>query len=78
MEVYRYGDDAFYNRGVHDIVRFRESFTKNINKQKYEIMKWPTLQGRLVKLNQNDIKLNESVSVILSKINRNNLRCLEN
>ena len=48
-----------------------------VNKQKYEIMKWPTLQGSLVELNQKDIELNKSVSVILSKINLNNLGVLK-
>lgn len=41
MEVLVFGGDAFYTEGAHDIVRFTKNFTKNINKQKYDIMKWP-------------------------------------
>ena len=77
MEVYAFGDDAFYREGVHDSVRFRKNVTKNCNKQKYDIMKWPALQGKVVELNESDIGLHEAVSVTLTKINQQNLGSLK-
>ena len=77
MEVYAFGDDATYHPGVHDIVRFTKDFNKNINKQKYEIIKWPKLQGRIMELNENEIDLHEPVSVTLNNITERNIGSLK-
>ena len=61
LEVYAFGDDAFYKEGTHDSIRFTRDVSKNINKQKFEIMKWPILQGKIVELEKNFIDLHESV-----------------
>ena len=77
LEVYAFGDDAFYKEGTHDSIRFTRDVSKNINKQKFEIMKWPILQGKIVELEKNFIDLHESVSIVLNKINDQNIGILK-
>uniref|UniRef100_A0A7M5XIE2 Uncharacterized protein n=1 Tax=Clytia hemisphaerica TaxID=252671 RepID=A0A7M5XIE2_9CNID len=47
LEIYAFGDDSSYVEGVHDAIRLKKDLTKNINKQKFEIIKWPRLVGQL-------------------------------
>lgn len=73
MEVYAYGDDAFYREGTHNSIRFKQDVSKNINKQKFDIMKWPIVQGKIVELDANVIDSHEFVSIVLNKINDQNI-----
>ena len=74
MQVVTSGEDAF-NPG-RDNVTFKTNLTKNINKQKFEIVRWPHLCGKILQLDVNNLKEYEPVSVSLSKINLDNIGSL--
>ena len=74
MEVYAFGNDAFYPK--RNVVRFTKKVDRNINKQNFDIVRWPILQGNIKSLKKTDLKLQEPVSISLSKINLDNIGTL--
>ena len=74
MQVMGFGDDTFYQPGVHDTVRFVHDLKRNINKQKFDIVRFPKLIGQVVKIEDdgNDVvKIEDPVSISLKKPNKN-------
>ena len=72
-EVYCFTDDAFYPEGKRDIVRFRMDFNKNINKQPFNIVKIPRLQGKIVDVEMKNVNLHQEVQLRLDGINVENM-----
>jgi len=68
LEVFAISDDAFYPEGSRNSLRFTKDLTKNINRQKFDIIKWPVLQGKIVNFNMRDVDVHEPMSFMLSKI----------
>ena len=77
MQVYAIGDDAFYPTDYHDIVRFKNNIERNANKQKFEVVRWPFLCGKIVNINKSDLLLHQTVSITLNKIDVTNMGRLE-
>ena len=77
LEVMAISDDAFYREGSRNSLRFTKDLTKNINHQKFNIIKWPVLQGKIIKMNKNDMKIHDSVSFMLLKIDEQNIGTLK-
>ena len=72
-KIYAISEDAFYPEKTRNIVRFTSHFTKNANKQPYDIVAEPMLQGKIVNVPMDYLKLHQPVSIVLEKINNFNL-----
>ena len=77
LEVGTFADDAFYPEGYRDSIRFKSDVKQNINKQNFDIIRWPSLQGNIVVLEKNNLILDEPVSILLNKINLENIGILK-
>ena len=74
MQVLAFGDDAFYRPGEHDSIRFVNDLKRNINNQRFEIVRYPKLVGQIIKI-ENDgtdlVKIEEPVAVCFKKPDKN-------
>ena len=64
------GDDAFFPEGYHNIIRFTKIFTKNVNKQPFDIIK---LQGKIMTINKTLVDPYQDVTVVLDNITSENV-----
>ena len=76
-EVFAHTEDAFSPIGTKEVVRFRTNAKKNVNNQRFEIVRWPSLQGKILKLPSSSVKLDTPVSIELEKINELNIGTLK-
>ena len=76
-EVFAVSDDAFYPEGLRNCVRFTHDAQRNINKQRFDIIRWPKLQGKILMISKNNLNLHESVCIKLNKINSENIGTLQ-
>ena len=73
MQVYAFGDDAFYPEGYHDSIRFTTDIERNANKQKFEIVRWPCLNGKIAIVKKSDMSLHQAVTIALRNIDLTNI-----
>lgn len=79
-EIYKVstvGDDAFFPEGSRDILRLTSDIRKNINRQPFDIIRFPVVQGQIVELDSNSLDVHCSVSMQLTKITENNIGTLK-
>jgi len=76
LEVYAVGEDAFYPPGTRDAIRFKKDSERNANKQKFEILSLPKLQGITITLPIQSAVLHKSVDLQLVGVDCNNMGTL--
>ena len=70
-------EDAFFPEGRRECVRFTNNFTRNINKQPFDVIRFPELQGVILQIPNINLEVYESVTIQLDKINENNVGLLK-
>ena len=76
-EVYSVADDAYFPEGFRDSIRFTKDFVKNVNKQPFDIIKSPMLQGKIMNIDKKFIGTFQDISIILDNITLDDIGCLK-
>ena len=65
-----------FNTDLRNSIRFTKDLKNNINNQKFSVGKIPVLQGLIHNVPQEVVKTEKSISIILNKIDQNNMGLL--
>ena len=62
-------DDAFYSEGLRHCFRFtQDDAQRYVNKQRFEVIRWPRFQGKIVIITKGNLNIHESVCIKLNKM----------
>ena len=76
-EIMTATDDCFFPEGTRDSVRVTRDFTKNVNKQPFDIVKDQKLRGEIQTFQNSVLDKHSNVTVQLQRVNINNFGVLK-